>query len=153
MYFIGTTNSQQMFTLTILYGWNLRQLDINNDFLNGVLIEEVFMHNHKVLCRNLIWVWCVNCINPFMVLSKTWGHGLMSSNLPCIVWVLRVLRLNLLCSLHILSRVKCFDWCMLMILSLRGRVLKQFCFGWLVEGGVFLKRSWLSILFSRHRIV
>ena len=31
-------------SLVVIHHWPIRQLDINNAFLNGVLTEEVFMH-------------------------------------------------------------------------------------------------------------
>ena len=32
-----------VFTLAVTYGWDIKQIDINNDFLNGELHETVFM--------------------------------------------------------------------------------------------------------------
>lgn len=40
---VKPTTIRVLFTLALAYGWQLRQVDINNAFLHGVLTEEVFM--------------------------------------------------------------------------------------------------------------
>jgi len=36
-----------LFSLTVMFGWDIQQMDINNAFLNGELNEEVFMSQPK----------------------------------------------------------------------------------------------------------
>lgn len=40
---VKPTTIRVLFTLALAYGWSLRQVDINNAFLHGLLNEEVFM--------------------------------------------------------------------------------------------------------------
>jgi histone deacetylase 1/2 len=41
---VKPTTIRLLLSLAVSRGWHLRQLDIQNEFLNGILEEEVFMH-------------------------------------------------------------------------------------------------------------
>lgn len=40
---VKPTTIRVLFTLALMHSWSLRQVDINNAFLHGILNEEVFM--------------------------------------------------------------------------------------------------------------
>jgi hypothetical protein len=53
-------------SIAISRGWCMRQLDVQNAFLHGILEEDVFMRQPPGLRTRMLQIWYVNLIKKFM---------------------------------------------------------------------------------------
>lgn len=71
---VKLTTIQIVLPIAISYGWNLKQVDVNNAILNGTLSENVYMKQHpgfEIIDPNSTL--CVNCTRRFMISNRLWS--------------------------------------------------------------------------------
>lgn len=76
-----STTIRIILTIAISRDWDIKQLDVNNVFLNEVLQEEVFIENLEVLKSVEKNHWLANFTKPFMASNRPQEHGLKSLTL------------------------------------------------------------------------
>lgn len=78
-FFDTLSHVAKLVIVKVLALWFIVQLDVNNAFLNGNLIEKVYMNllgiSLKFLIQNRGSVWCVNFINPYMGSNRLFDNG------------------------------------------------------------------------------
>ncbi|KAK9089364.1 hypothetical protein Scep_028446 [Stephania cephalantha] len=67
-------------TVAVQFGWSIRQLDINNAFLNGSLIEDVYTNQPLGFVDKLSASYSLyaSCTRPYMGCDKRLEHGLIN---------------------------------------------------------------------------
>ncbi|KAL6338348.1 hypothetical protein AAG906_018718 [Vitis piasezkii] len=76
---VKASTIQIVLTITFSFSWSVRQLDIQNVFLNGDLQEQVFMSQPPGFINPQFLLMFNNSTKPSMVLSRLPGHGSPSS--------------------------------------------------------------------------
>lgn len=67
---VKPTTIRVVLTVAFMTGWNVRQLDINNAFLNGDVQEEVFMDQPQGFIDPRIQLMSAGYTSPYMVSNK-----------------------------------------------------------------------------------
>lgn len=97
-----------LLTLVLTHHWLVQQLDINNVFLNGTLIEDVYV---TLLTKSLFG----SFIDPYMVLNKLLELGMKSLPHFCSNFDLKRVTTILHCSFILFMDQSYMCWSMLMI--------------------------------------
>ena len=74
---VKTSTVRVILCLALQFGWPVRQLDINNTFLNSSLDEEVYMNSRLVLLIRTGLPLPAGYSNLCMALSRCLVHGLL----------------------------------------------------------------------------
>ena len=133
-------------SIVVMKGWDLRQMDVNNAFLNGALTETVFMAqppgfkdlskpNHVCRLKKAIYG-----------LNKLHRLGTQHSKMPFFSWVFTVPRPTPPSSFTVKAPIFVIFWFMLMILLLPEII--QFSWPILLSSWVicFLSRIWVLFI-------
>ncbi|KAL6338379.1 hypothetical protein AAG906_018750 [Vitis piasezkii] len=76
---VKASTIQIVLTITFSFSWSVRQLDVQNVFLNDDLQEQVFMSQPPGFINPQFLLMFNNSTKPSMVLSRLPGHGSPSS--------------------------------------------------------------------------
>ena len=145
---IKPTTIRAVLSIAIMNGWDLRQLDINNAFLNGELSETVFkaqplgfkdLSKPNHVCR------LNKAIYGLKQAPRAWYTTL---KMPFFSWVFTIPKRILLSSFTAMVPIFVISWFMLMILSLQGII--PYLWPLLLSNWVtcFLSRIWVLFIFS-----
>lgn len=63
---VKPTTIRIIMTIALSNHWKIRQIDVNNAFLNGELKEEVYMHQPKGILMMKVKILCVNYTRLYM---------------------------------------------------------------------------------------
>ena len=76
---VKLTTIQVILSIAVMHGWQLRQLDVNNAFLQGTLSDDVFMQQSPRFSISNIHIMCASSKRPFMAFVKCPKHGTWNS--------------------------------------------------------------------------
>lgn len=116
-------------SLVVSQGWSLRQLDVQNAFLHGILEEEVFMHQPPGYRDKARPNYVCKLDKALMVSSKRLMHGMLGCITSLSSWGSDHQRVIHPCSTITKGVARCLSWYMWMILSLLApqKMLPRFC--------------------------
>ena len=84
---VKPTTVRIILALAVHHGWSLRQFDVLNTFLHGILQEEVYMSQppgYRDIMPDLIVCVCYTKLS--MDLIRSLEHGLIVLLLNCCMW-------------------------------------------------------------------
>ena len=112
---VKASTIQIVLTITFSFSWSVRQLDVQNVFLNGDLQEQVFMSQSPGFINPQFLLMFNNSTKPSMVLSRLPVHGSPSSAVHFLAGDFKLPMLITLCLSITLQVTSSFYLYMLMI--------------------------------------